>query len=283
MKKIKVTTDSVSDLSEDLLNEHNIAVLPLLINLGDKSEPDDKNMQEKIFEHVKKTGELPKTAARNIDDYISFFKANKKDDEELIHFCISQKMSAGFNFASKAAEEVPGVYVVDSKALSTGTGLLVLYACDLVKEGKLTASEIKEKCDQRKEFLQTSFVLDKLDFLYLGGRCNAVSKFFANLLNIKPMINVKEGAMGVGKKYRMKFEKAVFKYADDILNEFNTPHLDRAFITYTTIDEAILEEVKKKVKEKYNFKEVYTTVAGGTITSHCGHNTIGILYFNDGK
>ena len=283
MSRIVVSTDSISDLGDELIAEYNIPVLPLVINMGSDSFPDAKDMPQRIYDYVEKTKKLPKTATRSVEDYKEFYQKHKPANGELIHFTISSKLSASYSLAETAAKEMEGVHVIDSYSLSTGSGLSVLYAADLAKEGKLTASEIAVKCRERVNSVQASFLLDSLDFLHKGGRCSGLAVIFASVLKIKPMIKLQDGAMGPGKKYRGNFNALVDKYVDDILEQFNTPDLERCFVTYTTAPDGMAEKVKERVLAKFPFKKVHITQAGGTITSHCGKNTLGILYFNDGK
>lgn len=283
MAEIKVSTDSVSDLNSELLNKYNIPVFPLIINLGNVSKPDYDGMSADIYAYVEKSGKTPKTAARGSDEYLEFFRAHKPEGGELIHFSLSKEISASYNNACEAAKQIEGVYVVNTESLSTGSGLSVLYCCDLIAAGNSSAKEIYEKVQARAKNAQASFVIDSLDFLYKGGRCSGVSLLLSNILSIKPVIMLKDGKMVVGKKFMNKFEKAVDKYVNEILNTYNTPDLTRCFITYTTAEDHIINAVKEKVLARYPFKEFYITRAGGTITSHCGKNTLGILYFNDGN
>ena len=169
---------------------------------------------------------------------------------------------------------------MDSQSLSSGIGLLALYAKDLANEGK-SAKEIYEIVQKRVTSLQVSFVIERLDYLYKGGRCSALSLFGANLLKIRPRIVLKKGVMGPDKKYRGTMEKVVGKYAAEVFEEFNTPDLKRVFITYSSATPEMVSAARKVV-EKIGFENVYESHAGCTITSHCGANTIGILYFNDG-
>ena len=282
MKKIQITTDSVSDLGEDLMKQHNIFVMPLMINLGNENMPDGEGLPERIYDYVAKTGKLPKTAARGVEEYKEFFLRHRPDGGELVHFSLSNKLSASNSMARAAAEEVPGIYVVDTLSLSTGSGLCVLYGCDLADEGTLSGAEIARACQDRTEHVQASFVLDSLNFLHKGGRCSGLARLMASLLKIKPMICLNDGAMGAGKKYRGNFEAVVDKYVDDVLDTFTTPDLTRVFITHTSLPEGLAEHVKERVLARYPFKTVHITTAGGTITSHCGKNTVGVLYINDG-
>jgi len=282
-KNIKISTDSISDLSPELLQEYNIPVMPLFINMDGESLPDDVTMPDKIYEFVTRTKKLPKTSTRSVDAYKEFYAQHKPSNGALIHFTISDKLSASYSLAIQAAEQMENVFVIDSKSLSTGAGLNVLYACDLAAKDELSAAEIADKCIERTKAVQASFFLDSLEFLHKGGRCSGLARFFASILKIKPMIKVVDGKMVAGKKYRGKFDALVDKYVDDTLAEFNTPCLDRVFVTYTTAPEGMVQRVKDKLAAAHPFKEILVTKAGGTITSHCGKNTIGILYFNDGN
>ncbi|MDR2201455.1 MAG: DegV family protein [Clostridiales bacterium] len=281
MSKIAISTDSISDLGPELLQKYNLPVFPLMINLGDVSKPDYDGMPPEIYSYVEKSGKTPKTAARGETEYAEFFAEHKPAGGELIHFTISKELSASYENARAAAESVGGVYVVDTRSLSTGSGLLVLYACELAEKG-LSAAEIYEKTTARTAAVQASFVVDNLTYLHKGGRCGGVALFVSNILNIRPMIMLKDGKMTVGKKYMSRFDKAVDRYVEDILNAYTTPDLTRAFITYTTLPDGILDRVKSLILARYPFAEIHATVAGGTITSHCGKNTLGVLYFNDG-
>ncbi len=283
MYNVKVSTDSISDLGPELIKAHDLPVMPLMINLGENDEPDGEGMPEKIYAYVDKSGLLPKTAARGKEIYVEFFRKHKPENGSIVHFCISSDMSTSYEHACAAAEEVGNVYVVDTRSLSTGSGLNVLYACDLAEEGNLSGEEIAQKCRERAAKTQASFVVDNLTYLHKGGRCSGVALLFSNILNIRPMIMVKDGKMVVGKKYLAKFDKAIDKYVQDIMNIYDTPDLKRCFITYTTAPDGMVERVKQAVSKRFPFENIYETVAGGTITSHCGKNTLGVLYFNDGE
>lgn len=281
MGMVKITSDSTADL-EYLFAERGIDVLPLVVTLGDTSHYDGIDITPPdIFDYVAKTKILPKTAARSQEDYYTFFESRIGDCDGIVHFTISQSMSAGYAMACAAAESLGDVFVIDSQNLSTGIGLLVLYACELANQGK-SAKEIYDAVCARRASVQASFVVDTMDYLYKGGRCSGVSKFAASLLRIKPMILVKNGAMVVGKKYMGSFDKVILKYVEDTLKLFPSPDLARIFITHTYADPAVVESVRKTILSIAPFREVIETKAGCTVTSHCGKNTLGILYINDG-
>lgn len=283
--KIKITADSTADLSSELAEKFNIGIVPLIVNLGDDEYLDGKTINpDMIYEYVKNTKKLPKTSAVNSEQYREHFeKYFAEGYDAIIHFNISSEMSTTHNNAKMLCEEMKNLYVIDSQTLSTGTALLAMYASELAQTEKYSAEQIVEKVEKRKQTNQTSFIVDRLEYLYRGGRCNAVALLGANLLKIKPSIEVHNGKMGMGKKYMGNFSKCVIKYVKDTLEKNNNPDTTRIFITHTQIDDEIVNEIKNYLKENTKFKEILETTAGCTVTSHCGPHTIGILYLNDGE
>ena len=279
--KIAISADTSIDLTKDLIEQNNIHTIPFEILLGDKQGYDGEITCDEIISFVDETNILPKTAAVNQFRLEEHFENLKKDYDAIIHFTLSSYLSCTNNNAVEAAKKFENVYVIDSLSLSTGVGLLVLYACKLVNEG-LEAKEIYEKCLARVPAVQASFALKRLDYLYKGGRCSSLAYFGANIFGIRPQIIVKDGKMISGKKYKGDFAKVVKAYCRDVLEQFNTPDLSVGFVTYTTAEQDVLDIAINAMKER-GFKEVYLTRAGGTITSHCGENCLGILYLNDGE
>lgn len=279
---VKITTDSTADLGP-YFEQFGVDSLPLAVSLGEKTFYDNVTVfPSDIYAHVDKTGILPKTAARSVEDFKDFFKTFLDRGDEVVHIDISHKMSVTNENARKAAEELGGVYVVDSLSLSTGTGLLVLYACDLAAAG-LPAKEIAEKTAARAPFVQASFVVDTMQYLKKGGRCSGIVSLAATVLRIKPTILVRDGEMIVGRKYMGSFDKIITKYVENILSDFPNPDDTRVFITHSSASDFAVEAVHKKLEEIAHFKDILVTVAGSTITSHCGKGTLGVLYINDGR
>lgn len=277
-KKVLITCDSTTDLSAELIERYNVKVMPLKISLGDKTYTDGVDLNpDMIYEHYSRTGQLPKTSATNLSDCADFFKPFVDEGYALVHFTISSEMSSTYNNARMAAEEFEDVYVVDTKNLSTGGGLLVVSAGELVNKG-LEAKEIAEECRNIAERVDASFVIDNLEFLHKGGRCSAVAAFGANLLKLKPCISVVGGKMGVEKKYRGKFGVVLKEYIKDRLTDYSDIELDKIFVTHAGCDEEICKECIALVKELAPFKEVFFTRAGCTVSSHCGRDTLGILF-----
>jgi DegV family protein with EDD domain len=275
---IRFTADSTCDMSADFIERFGVKVFPLSVLMGDKLYKDGVDINpDVIFEHYAKTGELPKTAAPNITEITEFFGNLTECGNAVVYFTISSEMSSSFNNARIAAQNFEDVYVVDTRNLSTGGGLLVLHAADLARAGK-SAAEIAEECRALTDKVDASFVIDNLEFLHKGGRCSAVAAFGANLLQLKPCIAVNGGKMGVGKKYRGKFAMVLQKYIADRLGDGAELCANRVFVTHAGCDDAIVQQCVEQVKELGIFDEVLVTRAGCTVSAHCGRNTLGVLF-----
>lgn len=278
MPDIKLTADSTCDLSSELIAAHDIEIMPLYTVLGDVSYRDGVDAKpDDIYKFVAENNTLPKTSAGSVDDYMTLFKKHVDAGKTVIHISLSAEMSSSHQNACIAAGEVGNVHVVDSRNLSTGSGLLVLDAADMIKEG-LDADTIAQNLRDRAPLVRASFVVDNLEYLRMGGRCSAVTMFGANLLKIKPRIEVADGKMGVGGKYRGQYKKVLVEdYVKDVLSADNID-TRRVFVTHTKCDDDIVNGVIEAVKSRGIFEEVYETTAGCVITSHCGPSTLGVLF-----
>lgn len=277
---VAVTCDSTCDLSPELYEKYKIDVAPLYITTEETQHRDGIDISpDDIFAFVAETGKLPKTSAVSIIDYIRFFQSKLEENSQLIHVNISSHMSACNQNAIIAAKEIGEnkVFVVDSLNLSTGSGHLAVMAAELAQKGK-SAAEIKEILDEKAKKLEVSFLVDRLDFLYKGGRCSAVSALGANLLRLHPCIQVKNGEMGVGKKYRGNMLASLEQYVTERLKNRRDIDTKRIFITHSGCDDKIVSKISKLVSSLQPFNEVIITQAGCTISSHCGENTLGILF-----
>lgn len=276
--KVKVTCDSTADLSNELLCKYTIETIPLYITLDGKSYRDSIDIQpEDIYEYSDRTGILPKTAASSVQNYLDVFSKAHETYDAIIHISLGQSFSSSYQNAYIASQEFDNVYVVNSNNLSTGTGHVVLEAASLANQG-LAANEIVSRLESLIPRLETSFVVDTLEYLKRGGRCSAVTAFSANLLNIKPCIEVTHGKMDVGKKYRGKIEKSIQKYVIDRLKDREDIINDRIFITHSGSSEQLINQVKELIELYHPFKEIIVTKASCTISCHCGPNTLGILF-----
>lgn len=277
-KKVILTSDSTTDLGEELIERYNVQILPLGITLGGNSYRDGIDIDpDKIYEIYNTTGELPKTSAVNIEECTEFFAPFVEQGYAIVHFSISSEMSSTFNNCRLAAQQFDDVYVVDTKNLSTGGGLLVVSAGEMVEKG-LEAKEIAEKCNEIATRVDASFVIDNLEFLHKGGRCSAVAAFGANLLKLKPCVAVRNGKMGVIKKYRGKYDSVLQEYIKDMIGDASDIELDHVFVTHAGCDENICKNCVELVKSLAPFKEIHFTRAGSTISSHCGKDTLGVLF-----
>lgn len=281
-KKVILSTDSTCDLSAELKAQYNVNYMPYHINLNGNEYLDNVDITPaEIFKAYEEKKLLPKTAAINAADYEDYFKKLTQKGE-VIHINLGGALSASYNNSRLAAMECEGVYVVDSCNLSTGIGHLVIEAGKMIEEG-LTAKEIALKLEELKSKVHSSFILDTLEYMHAGGRCSSVVKLGANLLKLKPCIEVnnKDGSMEVGKKYRGELASVLPKYVKDKLLSVPSLRTDKIFITYSEGDEKYIELIKNAVTECAEFENIFITKASCTISCHCGPNTFGILYMTE--
>lgn len=279
MEKIKITSDSTCDLSPELIAKYDIGICPIAILLGLDEYHDTVDVDAyKVIDYVNETGTLPKTAATSIDAYREFFAKYTNEGYTVIHFNISSQSSSCNNNASVAAKDMENVYVIDSLSLSTGQGIQILRAAKLIADGK-SAKEVVDIINADRSKVQISFVVDKLDFLQKGGRCNAAKALAAKVMKIHPSIVMQDGSLGLGKKYMGNLARSCAQYVKDIADEYKSYDESICFVTHSPTDQAIVDLVTEKVKEFFKFDEIFDTTAGSTVTSHCGPNTIGIIFY----
>ena len=280
--KIKITSDSTCDLSQKQIDDNNLGIFRLTVILGEKYYKDGEISPGDIFEFVKNTNTLPKTAAGTPEEYEAFFAENLKGCENLIHFNISSKASSSYSAACKAAEKFNGkVSVIDSKALSSGQGLLVLKACSLAAEGR-KAAEIVQIIEGLRAKVNTSFIPDALDYLHKGGRCSLAALIGAKVLKLHPMIcENAEGQLIAKKKYMGGMTRCIRTYIGDLKEQYPDYDRTRCFITHSSADRELVDLAKQLVKENFDFEEICETFAGSIVTSHCGRNTLGVLFIGE--
>ena len=277
---IGISADSTCDLSQQLLEQYSIAITPLHILSNGKSYRDGKDINpDQLFSLVEETGAVATTAAVSVGEYLDFFASQRKKYDAVIHFTISSEMSACYPNACVAAEEIGEVYVIDSRSLSTGIGHLVLDAAIMAQEENASAGEIVQYLEAKKEKLDVSFVLHTLEYMRRGGRCSTVAALGANLLHLRPCIGVKNGTMGVEKKYRGSLENALVKYIQDRLANPETIDTTRVFITHSKMADEIVDLVEQTVRQCLPFQTILRTDAGCTISNHCGPNCLGIIFY----
>ena len=276
--RYQITSDSTCDLSPEQLEKYNIRLLPLYVDMDGRTLRDGVDVKpDDIYAHVAAGGGLPKTAAVNMADYVRAFTELSAKNDFVIHVCISMDFSCCYQNAKLAAADFDNVYVVDSRNLSTGHGLVVLEAERMAREG-MEPEAIVAALEALTGRVEASFILDRLDYMKMGGRCSAVTLLGANLLRLRPCIEVRDGKMGVGKKYRGSFEKCLVQYITDKLCGRTDLELRRVFITHSGLPEQTVQKAVETVQSLQKFEEIDVTRAGCTVSSHCGPGTIGVLF-----
>ena len=275
---IKVTADSTCDLSPELLERYGVILAPLNVIMDGKVYRDTVDIkQTDIFAHVERGGALCSTAAVNTEDYRALFTGLAGKYDAVIHVCIGSLFSACYQNATIAASDFSNVYVVDSMNLSTGQGHLVIEAVQLAQTGR-TPMEICSELNAMRNRVNTSFIIDRLDYMQKGGRCSSVMALGGKLLKIKPCIAVKDGTLKMVDKYRGHFSKCVEKYVKDCLKDRKDLRLDRIFITHSYADEESVAAAREGIRKYADFVEVHETIAGSTVSCHCGPSTLGVLF-----
>lgn len=276
--KIKILSDSTCDLSQELLDKYDITLVPLTVIKDGNAYADGITITPaEIFAHVAAGGSLCSTSAMNVGEYVDWFSKYSDSYDGIIHINISAEFSSSYRNACLAAEDFENVRVVDSRNLSTGQGLVVLQACKYAQECS-DLDELKAKLDAFTEKVEASFVLDKLEYMVKGGRCSSAAALGANLLNLKPCIEVKDGKMTVVKKYRGNFSKCLASYVKDRLANRDDLEYETLFITRTPVNEECEKAVADAVDAYGKFENVYWTEAGCTVSCHCGPGTLGVLF-----
>lgn len=276
---VRILADSTCDLSKELTERYSIGIIPLYVRLGEDEYRDGIDITPaELYKWSDEHGQTPKTAAPGIEDISGFLDPAGSD--EYVIFTISSQMSASFNNARLAAENMEmsdRVHVIDSENLSTGIGLLVIRAAELAAEGK-AAAEIVAEIESLKDKVRASFVIDTLVYLHRGGRCSGLAALFGSVLKLHPRIAVTDGAMHPEQKYRGSSRKYVLEYVKDMEQDLLNARKDRVFITHSPCDRAVIDSVRAYLESLHHFDEILETDAGGVIASHCGPGTLGVLF-----
>lgn len=275
---IKITADSTCDLPASVCQQHNITICNLIVTKNDEEFYDNRTITPAdIFAHVAAGGDLCKTAALGVGVYEDFFAPYAKEYDAVIHISLGSGFSSSCQNARLAAGEFDNVRVVDSQSLSTGQGCVVLEACKLAQAG-MDPDQIVNELNDFVKRVEISFVVENLTYLVKGGRCSSAAALGANLLNLKPCIELKDGKMSVGKKYRGNYEKCLANYVKDRLTNRDDIDWEKIFITYTPVSDSALELVRANVAELGHFSSTIESEAGCTISCHCGPGTLGIIF-----
>lgn len=281
MSNIQLVADSTCDLSPELLEKHHIAVIPLCIVMDDKSYYDKEEISpEEIYKWADANRTTPKTAAASYERAMETLQPFMDAGDDIIFIGISEQMSTTCNVIRliKDDQNYDKLHVIDSMSLSTGIGLQLLYAAELIADGK-KAEEVVERVEQRRYRVRASFVVDTLTYLARGGRCSSVTALLGNTLKLKPQIVVERGSMGVYKKFRGKQASVIMKYAKELEEALLHADPSCVFVTHSGCDDAIVNEVVSYLESLDYFGKIYVTTAGGVISSHCGPGTLGVLFY----
>lgn len=280
-KPVMITADSTCDLPKELLERFNIRTIPLTIQLGEETFYDGEGFSpEAMYRRYREDGTLPKTAAAAYQQFIDFFSQFTSAGYQVVHLDISSELSCSFSNACLAAQDLGDVFPVDSRMLSSGLALLAIEGAECRDKG-MGAQEIAEHLSQLSSKVDTSFVLDTLEFMWKGGRCSAVASLGANLLKLKPALEMKDGKLGVYKKYRGSIETVYRQYVKERLagKKIRPGHL---FITNSgEIDPEVIRQLSELVRELVPVEEIHYATAGCTVSSHCGPKTLGVLFINE--
>ena len=276
-----ISADSTCDLSKEQIERHHIEIIPLHIELGGKESLDGVGVcPDDIYAYVDAGGDLAATAAVNPDEYLERFEKWSAEYDFVIHINISADFSSCYQNACIAAEGFENIYVVDSRNLSTGHGLVVMEACQLAEEG-LDAKTIVSRLQELTGRVEASFILEHLSYLRKGGRCSSVAALGANMLKLRPCILVRDGKMGVGKKYRGNFESCLRSYVEDQISGRDDLDLRRIFVTHSKLPAQTVQIAIDTIRELQPFAEICPTDASCTICTHCGPGTIGVLFIRN--
>ena len=281
MGKTAIIADSTCDLSQELIERYEITIVPLHILLGEREFRDGVEITpQAIYSWADENKTTPKTSAPSVADVAAALQDVLSEADEAVCFCISETMSSSGEVMRMTAEELgfsDRVYVIDSQNLSTGIGLQVIEAAVMAQQG-MCGAQIVSEIEKIRPQVRASFVVDTLTYLYRGGRCSGLSAMAGSALKLHPLITVKDGNMGAGKKYRGRMDKVILAYVDDLMPDIRKARPRRIFITHSGCDEKIVDAVKKRLEALHYFDEILITVAGGVISSHCGPGTLGVLF-----
>lgn len=280
-RPVVITADSTCDLSPELKERYHIHILPLSVSLGNENYRDGIDFSpDDLYRRFRADGTLPKTAAPSVQEFLDFFTPLTEQGYDVVHLDISGELSGTFRAASLAAGELHGVYTVDSRMLSTGVGLLCIEAAECAERG-MCAYEIADHLNTLRDKVDTSFVLDTLEFMWKGGRCTGVAALGANLLQLKPALEMKDGRLVVYKKYRGNIQSVYKKYLAERLSG-KTIRPGHVFITESgDVEPEVIAQLEALLRETIPVKEIHHTRAGCTVSAHCGPKTLGVLFINE--
>ena len=278
--KIRMTADSTCDLTPELIRKYEIGIVPLSVVIDGEVFHDGVDVTPRDIFRAAEAGKSVRTAAVNTFEYREFFKKQLKNCDQLVHVCLGSGFSSCYSDAVEASREMDNVFVVDSRNLSTGSGLLVLEGLRMIREGEEDGKAIAETLQAKTGLINGSFVLRTVDYLRRGGRCTGLEALGAKMLHIRPSIVVQDGKMRTGEKYRGRYEHYLKHYIEDLLENDSNIDFQRVFVVHSPSEDGLARFAIDTVKSYGLFREVLEAMAGCTICTHCGPDTLGLMFMN---
>ncbi len=275
---VKIVLDSGGDVNEKLLDQ--FMIVPLTVNFAGKEYVDRVDITHKEFyEKLIENDELPTTSQATPIAFEKVFKKARENGDELVVLTLSSKLSGTYQSAMLAAGEYDNVYVVDTRSVTIGMGILAKQALIWAQEG-LGAKEIADRLETEKEKVCLVAMLDTLEYLKKGGRISAAVAFAGGVLSIKPVVGVKDGAVEMLGKARgsKQGNNLLVKEIEDAGGvDFSKPVL----LGYTGLSDHLL---KKYIEDseflwKENVQELETTTIGSVIGTHVGPGAVAVAFF----
>lgn len=281
--KIRMTADSTCDLTPEWIRKYQIGIAPLSVIIDGEVFHDGVDVTPRDIFRAAEAGKSVRTAAVNTYEYKEFFRKQLEKCDQLVHVCLSSEFSTSYNDAVEASREVGNVFVVDSRNLSTGSGLLVLEGIRMINDGAEDGAAIAEALRARTDLVDSSFVVRTIDYLRRGGRCSGLEALGAKMLHIRPSIVVADGKMHPGQKYRGRYEHYLKHYIRDLLENDDNIDFSRVVVVHSPSEEGLVRFAIDTVKSYGLFKEVLEAMAGCTICTHCGPDTLGLMFMRKKK
>ena len=278
--KIRMTADSTCDLTPELIRKYEIGIVPLSVIIDGEVFHDGVDVTPRDIFRAAEAGKSVRTAAVNTFEYREFFEKQLKTCDQLVHVCLGSGFSSCYSDALEASRETGKVFVVDSRNLSTGSGLLVLEGLRMIREGEEDGKAIAETLQAKTRLINGSFVLRTVDYLRRGGRCTGLEALGAKMLHIRPSIVVQDGKMRPGEKYRGRYEHYLKHYIEDLLENDSNIDFQRVFVVHSPSEDGLARFAIDTVKSYGLFREVLEAMAGCTICTHCGPDTLGLMFMN---
>lgn len=275
---VRIIIDSTTDVIESV--KERVEIVPLTIRFGDEEFIDGVTIDHKMFyEKLIESDVIPTTSQATPASYVPYFEKIKEDGDSAVVITLSSKLSGTYQSACLAAAEYENIFVVDSGNVTIGAGVLVEYALELLDRG-MSAEEIAEKLEEKKDDVIIVAMLDTLEYLKKGGRISAAVAFAGGVLNIKPVVSVDKGEIVMLGKARGS------KQANNLLVQeiekaggvdFEKPVL----LGYTGLSDMLLNKYIEDSKNLWMHakSELKRSVVGSTIGTHVGPGAVAVAFF----